>query len=111
MQRRASSTCAPTNAPVGHASRHARQVPQPGAIGSSGAMLEIDQELAEQDVLPAPGAMSIVFFAMKPTPARAAASRSSSGAVSTHARESTGRPAMALHASASACSFALSTRW
>ena len=52
MQRRASSTYASTNAPVGHASRHARQLPQRGFGGSPavGAQLDVDEQLAEHDV-------------------------------------------------------------
>ena len=75
MQRRASSTCGPTNAPVGHASRHARHVPQPAGDRFARLELDVDDQLAEQH----PGAESRHDrerrFADEPEARRAAPSR------------------------------------
>ena len=91
MQRRASSDIGPLKAPVGHASRQARHSPHrlgggPAALGSSSTSSRSSPSMKYE---PSPGAISMLFLPTKPRPARAASSRSSTGAVSTHGRAAT----------------------
>ena len=86
-QRRASSTPGATSAPVGHAGRQRRHEPQPSATGSvaagSGASVRTDPRTNHE---PRPGNRTLVFLPYQPSPARVAASRSTSALSSASTR-------------------------
>eukprot|EP00961_Rhodomonas_salina_P066346 891200-Rhodomonas_salina.3 len=69
MQRRASSTYGPTNAPVGHWSRHLEHFPQPARcfFGSSGASLTVVSISPRKKPLPNLRPISRLFFPVNPS--------------------------------------------
>src|SRR5579875_3450507 len=75
-QRRASSTPGAVSAPVGQAGRQARHAPQPGRSGSSGARAASVSTAPSTYQEPWPGSRIVVLLPYHPTPARAAAARS-----------------------------------
>ena len=87
---RVASTEKGVMASVGQASMHREQVPQGSAradLGGVGVSFAVETMPPSSIQLPTPGSIKSVFFPTKPSPARMACSRSSSGAVSTHGRK------------------------
>src|SRR5712692_7378207 len=95
MHRRASSWYGSTSASVGQASRHNRQFPQrSGGGGSPGARLGARSSVVRiaprNSHEPSASLIRQVLFASQPSPAYFAATRSTTGPVSTYARASNG---------------------
>ena len=90
MQRRGSRTNGREKAWVGQASRQRVHAPQRSLMGASAVSERLVTTSPSRTNDPSPGTISIPFFPMKPSPARAAQARSRSGASSTRGRACTG---------------------
>src|SRR5438046_6361055 len=76
MHRRASRAYGPTKAWVGHASRHAVQVPHRSGSRASHSSRAVVSTTPMKNQEPSDGSSRLVFLPIQPRPARAARSRS-----------------------------------